>query len=228
MMGSAGRQGGVLAIAALSVLALVGCAPGTSVAPETAPSLSTTSGSEAYHATRAKGLADYLKVKHPPTVEIVRYVSTQELDAVLKQCLAEEGYPTGSHGGIDYPPDQEENFRLAQYTCYMRYPIPEKYAQAWTNEQIRAQYSWTVEFVIPCLEEKGHPISEPPSESVFLDTWASAPFFPFSQVRLSVSDDQVNASWDALEGACPQQAPDEVLWDGLSAAEWEQRKGVGE
>jgi hypothetical protein len=168
-------------------------------------------------------MADYLGVKDPPQVEVARYVYSEELDGVLRHCLEEAGYPTGSNGGVDVPTGNEDAFALARYTCYMKYPVPEKYTQTWTDEQLRNQYAWTTGFVIPCLEEHGHPIAPPPSESVFIDSWASDPYFPFAEVRLSVPQTKYDQAWDELEAACLQQAPDEVLWDSMSVAEWKER-----
>ncbi|MEL1619826.1 hypothetical protein, partial [Acinetobacter baumannii] len=63
----------------------------------------------------------------------------------------------------------------------------------------RQQYEWTTEFVVPCLEEAGHPITNIPSESVFLERWTSErPFFPFEQVQIpgGGSAEQFNKAWN--------------------------------
>ena len=180
--------------------------------------------SSGYLSVRAQNWADYFGVADPPDVEVVRYVGTEELDKIVRQCVTDAGYPA-TDGGFDVPAGNEEAFALAQYTCYVQYPVPERYTQAWGDEQVRAQYRWTVDFVIPCLEERGHPIAPPPSEAVFLELHSNDPYFPFAEVKLSVPEDEFNAAWMRLETECPQEIPGSVLWDGLSVEEWKSATG---
>lgn len=200
------------------VMTLAGCAAGE---PE---GVSGTEDSPQSLKKQAEGWADFLGVEDPPEVKPVRYVETEERDEVVLQCLSEAGY-TIIDGGVDVPTGNEEAFALAQYTCYMQYPVPERYAQPWGEEQVRAQYAWTIDFVIPCLEERGHPIAPPPSESVFVDSYDSDPYYPFVEVNLAVPEAEFNAAWYQLEADCPQEVPGSVLWDGLSLEEWKRNTG---
>lgn len=218
-----GPKGGILVVAALCLTAITGCAP-TEVELATGDS-SSGDGSAEYLQSRAEQWATFYGVSDPPDVDVVRYVDTEELDATLRECMTAAGYPTESNGGVNVPEGNEDAFALAQYTCAVQYPVPERYTRTWTDEQIQVQYGWTVDFVIPCLEERNHPIAEPPSESVFVDSWRSNPYFPFSQVSLSVAAENFNRAWAELEEACPQQAPGEVLWDGVSIDDWKATHG---
>lgn len=216
------RKGGILVGAALCLVGLAGCS-----APSEKPGSDTTtdSGSSDYLQGQADQWAEYYGVEDPPDVEVVRYVDTPERDAALRDCLTGAGYPTESNGGVNVPSGNEDAFALAQYTCAVQYPVPERYTKTWSDKEIRLQYAWTVDFVIPCLEDRGHPISDPPSESVFVDSWLSAPYFPFAQVSLTVAEGNFNQAWTELEDACPQQAPGEVLWDGVSIDDWKLTNG---
>lgn len=219
---AATRKGGILGGAALCLVLLAGCsAPGEQPGSDT----TTEPGSPDYLRGQAEQWAEYYGVEDPPAVDVVRYVDTPERDATLRDCLTEAGYPTESNGGVNVPSGNEEAFALAQYTCAVQYPVPERYTRTWSDKEIRLQYAWTVDFVIPCLEDRGHSISDPPSESVFVDSWLSDPYFPFAQVSLAVAEDNFNQAWAELEDACPQQAPGEVLWDGVSIDDWKLTNG---
>jgi len=220
---SRSAKGGILVVAALCLLAITGCGV-TGETPVSGESASA-DGSAEYLESRAEQWASFYGVSDPPEIDVVRYVGTEELDATLRECMTAAGYPTESNGGVNVPAGNEDAFALAQYTCAVQYPVPERYTKAWTDEEIRVQYRWTVDFVIPCLESRNHPIADPPSESVFVDSWRSAPYFPFSQVSLSVAEENFNQAWAELEQACPQQAPGEVLWDGVSIDDWKAAHG---
>lgn len=73
-------------------------------------------------------------------------------------------------GSFSPPPDQQDTFDLTQYECWMAYPILRKYAQPWGDEQIEAQYDWTVDVLIPCLEAEGYAIQGIPSRETFIDS----------------------------------------------------------
>lgn len=166
----------------------------------------------------SQGAAEYYEVADPPLVEVVRFVDTDELDEVSRQCMDELGF------GSDYLwfPGQDGDFKRAEYVCIMRYPTIQRYTGDWGQDQKRIQYQWTVEFVIPCLEAEGHAIQNVPSEAEFLDRYEADPFYPFSQVILTQTDPDVyNTEWARLESLCTQIAPGVVAWDGMSIAQWQ-------
>lgn len=219
MTRASSQKGGILLAAALCLAALTGCTAGDSGAKPA------NEGSDDYLQARSEQWAAFYGVENPPAIDMVRYVDTVELDATLQECLAAAGYPTESNGGVNVPSGNEDAYALAQYTCAVEYPVPERYTKEWGDAQVRTQYSWTVEFVIPCLEALNHPVAPPPSESVFVDSWASDPYFPFAQISLAVPEEDFNQVWAQLEATCPQQAPGEVLWDGVSIDDWKQING---
>lgn len=209
------------------VFALTGCS-GDQADEPSAGSEASVAAEKAHWEQAAKDLAEYYELSDPPEVEVVRYVSTEERDEVLTDCLGDSGWSVDAGGGVDVPAGQESRYKEAQYVCALKYPVPARYEQEWGDEQLRQQYAWTTEFVVPCLEEAGHPITNIPSESVFLDMWTSErPFFPFEQVQIpgGGSAEQFNEAWNDLEAQCPQMMPGSVMWDGVSIEEWKARRG---
>lgn len=213
---NAGR--GLVVTASIALLALTGCAGDTK--PE-----ETAGADTAYLEQLSASWAEYYGVADPPAVTTIRFIGTEEVDSVHRECLLEAGFERDDVGLISVPEGQESVFALAEYTCRMQYPVPEQYTQEWTDEQIGTQFAWTMQFVIPCLEDAGHPITDPPSESVFVESWESDPFYPFAQVRIEAAAEQYNTEWAALEAQCPQIAPGEVLWEGVKIEEWAARRG---
>lgn len=192
--------------------ALVGCA---SPAEEWA---SDEVSVEEYVAETQASWATYLKIENPPAVEVIRFVDTDEVTLVFRECMGEKGFPTDPGGGINVPLEQQEPFELAQYICRSSYLVKQEYAKAPGPEQIAIQYDWTVQFVIPCLEEAGQYIPEPPSRAEFIDQWDSAPYWPF--IHVVVANENFNEQWDALELKCVQSAPGAVLWGEMTIDEW--------
>ncbi|QQB64372.1 hypothetical protein I6I18_02515 [Kytococcus sedentarius] len=222
------RAGRALMVAvSTGVVALTGCSGGQVDEPSSDAEASA-AAEKAHWEEAGKQLAEYYELSDPPEVEVVRYVATEELDEVLTQCLRESGWSVDSGGGVDVPEGQESKYKEAQYVCAQMYPTPARYDQEWGDDQLRQQYAWTTEFVVPCLEEAGHPITNIPSESVFLERWTSErPFFPFEQVQIpgGGSAEQFNKAWNDLEAQCPQMMPGSVMWDGVSIEEWKAQRG---
>lgn len=155
-------------------------------------------------------IAEFWGVDDPPEYPVVRWLSPEEVDAVLVPCVAELGF---SHDGVSYHfGDQKEAFGEAMYECRAKYPILPRYTAPWGDEQLDAQYEWTVRALIPCLGEHGYTIVDAPSRTVFIDTWGSAPFYPFAQLPQDADP--------ALEQQCPQIAPGAVLYDGMDPEAW--------
>ncbi len=204
---------GALAVVTLAAT-ISGCA-----ADHPVPSTATMS-EEAYLDQAAAEWAEAFGIEDPPKVPMIRYVFAEEREATLRACLETEGYPRNETGLYTIPESQRDAYALAQYTCLVRYPVEQRYAQPWGDEQKRIQYRWTVDYVVPCLEERGHPIGEAPSEATFLDRWESDPWYPFAQVRLSAPAAQYNIEWTELEAECPQIAPSQVLWDAMTIDAW--------
>ena len=176
-----------------------------------------------YLAEAAQEWATYYGLTDPPDVDVVRFVLPEEQQAAQDSCLETRGFQVDGPGTLTYPPEQEDAATLAQFTCRMEYPVKPEYAAPWQDEQIRIQYAWTRDFVIPCLTEHGHQITGLPSEDVFVRSWTTDPFLPFAQVTIEATSDEFNAEWNELEEACPQMAPSSVIWDSMTIDEWRSR-----
>lgn len=204
--------GKVAALSLVVVAALAGCA-GAGAPEET--------WTPAERAEMSKELADSFGITDPPDVDIIRETdSSWDRDRIINDCLREQGIPINADGGIPWEYNNA-NFDLAQYVCMMEYPPAKKYSKPWGKEQVKIQYIWTRDYVIPCLEYFGYPITGLPSESEFIDTWDTANvFFPFEQVRIRGDADTFNRVMSMLEEKCTQMAPGPVAWEGMSVDEW--------
>jgi hypothetical protein len=120
----------------------------------------------------------------------------------LAACLREAGFEAEvrTDGALEYnygSEDQRPAFEEAQAGCYSSLGVPPA-PEPLTEVEIRAQYHSLLS-VRSCLMELGYAISEPPSEDVFVETWASGGWSPY--------DDIVNVrqeTWDDLNRRCPQ------------------------
>ena len=177
--------------------------------------------SEEYIAWAKEWYGDFYGLTDLPEVEFVRYVPSEELDFVIRQCVIDQGFPAPDGVNFDVPQENLENLYLAQYICARQYAIEGKYLGEWTEDQTRLQYKWTVEYLIPCLEVRGHSISEPPSETAFIDSWNNGgAFFPFQQVALDVPGLEFSVEWDKLARACPQQIPLSIAYGYQTIEQW--------
>lgn len=165
--------------------------------------------------------AEFYGVSDPPEVEFVRFVASEEFDAVQRRCVIERGFAAPDGVNFEIPEGNEENFGLANYVCAMQYRVPKRLLGEWGRGQVEAQYRWTVEFVIPCLEEQGFPILPPPTEAAFIDLWDTPKaYFPFAEVELDIEGLEFNVVWEALEQTCPQQVPLTIAWGEQTIDGW--------
>ncbi len=170
---------------------------------------------------------DFYQIVDAPDVDVVRWVRPEEMGETQDDCLRAAGFQVDAPGQVYYPEEQKQAADLAQYTCRMQYPVMSKYTQEWGSAQLDLQYEWTVEYVVPCLQEQGHPTADIPTKEVFTDQWATDPFYPFAQIKLDLPADAYNAEWYRLETVCPQIAPSTVLWDSMTINEWQAAHGRG-
>ncbi|XBH22459.1 hypothetical protein V5R04_04340 [Jonesiaceae bacterium BS-20] len=211
----------LITIGTAAVFLLGACSTGSSQ-DLGGPQLTEVEGpSEEYIAWAKEWYGDFYGLTDLPEVEFVRYVPSEELDFVIRQCVIDQGFPAPDGVNFDVPQENQENMYLAQYICARQYAIDEKYLGEWTDEQTRLQYKWTVEYLIPCLEVRGHSISEPPSETAFIDSWNNGgAFFPFQQVALDVPGLEFSVEWDKLARACPQQIPLSIAYGYQTIEQW--------
>ncbi|MEP7762534.1 hypothetical protein [Sanguibacter sp. 25GB23B1] len=216
------RRGVSLILTAALVPAMAGCANGDAGSQAgTEPSGSVTQEeSQTSVASASEMWAEFYGVSDPPEVEMIAEVMPEERQRYIDDCLGEAGVIVLGPGLIHVPVARSDEVALAQYTCAMQYGSPARYTQEWGVDQKHIQYTWTLVDVIPCLEAQGHSTVGMPGQLEFVGSYDTKPFFPFAQVRLDVLPKEENAEWARLEAECPQMAPSEVLWDGMSIEEW--------
>lgn len=152
-------------------------------------------------------LAELYEIVDPPVVEVERWLLPEEREATIQECLEGRGVTFSEDGSWHVPAEERKAFDLDRYTCFAQFPTDPRYDKPWTEYQVAVQYDWTVNHVIPCLQERGHDITGFPSRQEFLDTWESVPFYPFSQVPITT-----NAAWNEMERSCRQIAPSHLLY----------------
>lgn len=155
-----------------------------------------------------EGLAESLGVSDPKPITVVRWVSPEELTTAIPACMREKGYgvsPDGTYAAI--PDAQMSVFNADMYACYAAYPVIPRYTDRLTDENIGNVYDWMISTEIPCLEAEGYPIDDVPSRATFIsDYWGATPFFPYAQLRLSVSEQA------KVEAVCAQWPPASVVY----------------
>lgn len=170
-----------------------------------------------YLETMGRDLAYVLGVPDPPAVAVVRWVLPEEVEDLVNACMREQGFAVLQDGTREAPPEQQAALRLADYTCTMKYPPKMEYVGPLRGEQIDAQYDWTVKFLVPCLRGFGIEVVDVPSRAKFVADWPTSPFRPYEQVA---SSNVGAAKFAAIEKACPQNGPSEVVRGGGSLESW--------
>lgn len=198
------RALGAGALGVLLALLLGACSDSTTADGDVSDESRTLSAQE-----QSSVLAQELNISDPPAVETVRFVKPEDRGPFVETCLAEQGYSATALAEVGIPVEQQQAYELASYVCLTKYPIDAAYAREWSDVQIGIQYDWTVDRVIPCLAERGYTITEVPSREVFVATWSSNSFYPFSQIP---PESLSNEAVEELNRACPQIAPSEMLW----------------
>lgn len=153
-------------------------------------------------------LAASLNISEPPDVDIVRLVTPEERGELVEPCMAERGYSADVLEDVGIPAERADAYNLAQYVCMAKYPVDDALTRQWSDVQVGIQYDWTINNVIPCLVERGYTITDVPSREEFIATYYTAAFYPYEQI----SEPLTNAQREALNRACPQTAPSELLW----------------
>lgn len=154
-------------------------------------------------------LASFSMIQDAPEhVPVRRWIRSEEADRVNRECLIEAGFPMNSDGSFSTG-GQWESYWRAWYVCQMAYPVIPRYAGSWGPEQIEAQYAYTLDYLIPCLENYGITSGEPPTKETFIATWDTNPYTPWNSVPNLSGPTALE-----LEDTCPQHAPSGVLWDG--------------
>jgi hypothetical protein len=138
-----------------------------------------------------------------PEVDIERVVDLSEADAIINQCIEEEGFPDG-----EFATGQETQMELAIFVCKARFPLDPKYTRPFTDKQHAFVYDYYLNELVPCLEHEGYEQTvTPPSRQVYIDTGGEGAgwWFPYEAVDADISEDE----WLRINELCPQ-APLEV------------------
>ena len=211
---------GIVFRAAVSVVALTlaGCAavgsPGTvEPTPQSSAAAPVSSGSEQ---DQLDGYWGFVTSQFPnavrPEVARIRFVTPEEWPQTQADCLHESGFPDVvvlPDGGIEpegLTDAQMESYLMARYTCTAMYPIDPKFTAPLTPEQIGAVYDYYLDDLIPCLEAEGYAVPEPPSRALFLDTYLTDQWQPYTEVftGANVSQDE----FYRVSQKCPQWPSD--------------------
>ncbi len=169
-------------------------------------------------------LREATQVEDPPSTEIVRVIAPDEQPEVWQACMQEAGYEVSvtSDGGLtppqDLPDDQWGAYDLANYICHAQYPVDQSLVPQFGTEQVDVLYGYYVEELVPCLQERGFEVDEPPTIETFRASWVSgdeglhaseSTWFPYTAVDAAeISMDE----WEAVNAACPQSPSHEVLF----------------
>jgi hypothetical protein len=164
------------------------------------------------------------RIENPPETEIVRVLAPEEQGEVWQDCMREAGYEVSvtSDGGLvpasNLPVDQRDAYELADYTCHAQYPVDESLYPQFGDAQVEVLYRYYVDEQLPCLEDEGLEVGEPPTFETFRESWVSSgsglhategTWHPYGVIDLALlSDDE----WEALNVACPQSPSNDVLF----------------
>ncbi|UOE43179.1 hypothetical protein [Agromyces larvae] len=191
------RRFGYLAYSVSSCVAvgilLTGCtAPAP--APVPAPDVTPISG-EAAEEIMAQVLDDQwaatgLPTADRPTVTRERIIDANEWASVITGCLNEAGFSSATadeDGGIasgSLPAAQQSAYAMAMYTCNAKYPVSAVYNTPLDDSQLEYIYSYFESTLIPCLNELGYEIEEPPSRTSFVTNYGPNGWSPYKNLSL--------------------------------------------
>jgi hypothetical protein len=183
---------------------LVGCAPTPLPPGPTAADI------ERYYAQAADELWESFDLPDDiarPVVERAGAVPGLEWVPTVVTCMREAGYDNySSQGGgmtstgtADGPPLEEQ---LALYTCQTRFPFAAEPEQLFTVGQRAYVYDYYVEFLVPCLEFRGHTVVEAPSRDDFLSrTGFWSPYY-----EIGLGEDSVVLTAEEVDNAVELRA----------------------
>lgn len=157
-----------VALAALMLVALAGCAPVTQVPGEpTGEELERLIAIELDYQWQYVGLTPDAP---RPTVERIRIVSMDEAEEVHRQCMVDAGYENYRFVKASIFGGAGTTERLAIYTCSAQYPTPPSSYGLFSEAQLDYLYDYYREVTVPCLEATGIPVEQLPSRAEFHDS----------------------------------------------------------
>lgn len=157
----------------------------------------------------AKSLA-MIDVEVPPDPGIDRWLEVGEWGHVMAECIQQGGFDAfesqGGFGVGDRPLEQEGALRLVIYDCKARFPSNPYVNQPLPRVRAEQQYHYLVDSVVPCLEDLGYPVQEPPSLDVWLSDYYQGKgeeWSPFRYVSVFSANEM-----DMIYDECPKFPPD--------------------
>ncbi|ANJ25422.1 hypothetical protein ATC03_00185 [Agromyces aureus] len=198
-----------VAVVALAITTLGGCASSSDV-PIPTPAALSTSESETI---LAEQLAQSWKMygadgEDRPEIPVVRTISRSEWGEVMAACMAEQGFSVtiGSDGGMgsgDLPESQAGAYNLAIYVCDASYPLDPKYSAPLNESQQRYLFDYLTTDLVECLEDQGFDTGSAPSWQKFAEGLESGTMWnPFTALP-----DVSPKRFQEIESACPQSPP---------------------
>lgn len=209
--------------AGLGLLVVAGTAAGcTGAAPGAAPSASSPTyrttpipADEFDYESYLDALRQAAGIENPPETTLVRVIAPDEANQVWSDCMHAAGFDViitfdgGQAPPAGLPADQAEAYKLADYICYAQYPVDQAMFRDYGEEQWQRLYAYYTDVLTPCLEREGYDVTPAPSYDVFRATiQTKEAWHPYAAVPDSLPPDE----WEALNGACPQNPSDEVLF----------------
>ncbi len=153
----------------------------------------------------------------PPDVAVVRWTETfADYGTAIEQCLGERGFRVEHDGSGGFrmaiPPQQEQAYYVARYTCNAMYPINPVFLQERTPKQLGLLYDYWDQYFIPCLEAHDIKVNlaNKPSREVYISTFHTpdrADWWPSDYLAMLPPDDRAR-----IEPLCPPQPPPEVFY----------------
>ena len=176
----------VLALTALALLALAGCAHSPAAAPSLAQTLEARDAAAAEaHAQTLERSAVFLRDKWGPVAlpdePIERWVAASAWGPTMVRCLSDDGFPGVAPADdgerLDFSgvrvSEPRELFAIdvAVYRCQSLYPV-----RAWFDDEVRdIEAPWALAYtravLVPCLLASGHEVPPLPDDARFRSDW---------------------------------------------------------
>ncbi|MGO1594775.1 MAG: hypothetical protein ACTHW1_10875 [Ancrocorticia sp.] len=105
---------------------------------------------------------------------VIRVPEPEEMPEVQAQCLRAQGFDAyssadGSVWTESVPDDQIPANNRAFTICELQYPIDPVTSGPYPREALDTLYDYDISTVVPCLEELGYVVEEPPSKESWVD-----------------------------------------------------------
>lgn len=111
-----------------------------------------------------------------PNVDVVRFTTLFDWAEASADCLQRDGWDAAAEdGGLSATepadPAQANAMRYAVYVCYAKYPMDPRFSVPLNESQLRYLYRYYTTTMRDCVRKQGYEISDPPSESTFVENY---------------------------------------------------------